>query len=800
MARPSAQDSEPPAEPSVENLMTQAIAFHHDGRLAEAERVYRQVIRMDPDEAAALNYLGVVLHQQGDDDDAIGVLRRSVALRPDSIDFHSNLGRVLQANGRLDESIEHYRKAASLSTNNPLTHYNLGRALFAGGAETEAESAFRQAIAIKADFVEARTELARVLLNQDRVTDAEAEFRAVVKHKPDEADAHYQLATLLAGRHEFEGAAAAYRDALSIRPDHAEALSNLGNALIELGRAEEAEESFRKALALLPENAAINHNLGNARFVQGKLREAAANYARASELAPENSDSAYSLGDVLQEIGDYEGSIEPYLRAIEAKPDFYRAYEKLEQPLALAANGGAGAEPTLQRLSSIVPRSPISGFVRYSIEALEADKGIRAHREAAKQLPGIGAETVQLRPGGQDTPRLVADRLPSRVFALVHFGRCGSGFLHSLIDGHPQVSTLPGVYMKGFFGPDVWPMLTGGPPETIVDRFVSAYEVLFDATSTRGVPGDPMGARDGYGTAEGYTAMGNDGATALKVDVDSFKDACFDLLRGRETLDQGDFFRLVHSAFEAAIGHDPAKDTIFYHIHNPTPYEFANFLKYFPEAKLLLLVREPIQNCESWTRGVMEVPCEYTSVVARLTNLLFQFDRVEFGLRESAGIRLEDLKTRPQPTLRALCKWMEIDETESLYTASMQGLKWWGEPDGATFGDGDQWSRKSIDRAVGDVLSESDQFVLRSIFLPFSRLYGYEADPESFARDLATIGPMLEQPFDFERRYFETHSRAPEELTAHGAFKYFRLALRKRWQVLDARQTYPCMVTPLSIE
>ena len=38
------------------------------------------------------------------------------------------------------------------------------------------------------------------------------------------------------------------------------------------------------------------------------------------------------------------------------------------------------------------------------------------------------------------------------VTALIGFGRSGSLFLHSLLDGHPQISTLPGYFFKGWFG------------------------------------------------------------------------------------------------------------------------------------------------------------------------------------------------------------------------------------------------------------------------------------------------------------------------------------------------------------
>ena len=44
------------------------------------------------------------------------------------------------------------------------------------------------------------------------------------------------------------------------------------------------------------------------------------------------------------------------------------------------------------------------------------------------------------------------------------------------------------------------------------------------------------------------------------------------------------------------------------------------------------------------------------------------------------GVRLEDLKDKPEQTLAALCKWMGINNNESLYEMTAQGKRWWGDP------------------------------------------------------------------------------------------------------------------------
>lgn len=59
--------------------------------------------------------------------------------------------------------------------------------------------------------------------------------------------------------------------------------------------------------------------------------------------------------------------------------------------------------------------------------------------------------------------------------------------------------------------------------------------------------------------------------------------------------------------------------------------------------------------------------------------MLFQVDDVIHRNHEFLGARLEDLKERANETISALCKWMGIDEEESLYEITAQGKKWWGD-------------------------------------------------------------------------------------------------------------------------
>ena len=143
------------------------------------------------------------------------------------------------------------------------------------------------------------------------------------------------------------------------------------------------------------------------------------------------------------------------------------------------------------------------------------------------------------------------------------------------------------------------------------------------------------------------------------------------------------------------------------------------------------MVREPIQSCESWMREQFN-DNDWTSYVYKITSMLFEIDNIVYNKQSSIAIRLEDLKEYPHKTIPALCNWMGVEENESLYQMTAQGKKWWGDPSSPDYSkDGmEAFGRTSINRKVGSIFSKNDQFVLSTLFYPFSVRFGYVEENE----------------------------------------------------------------------
>jgi len=106
---------------------------HKQGRLAEAEAAYRQILAVEPQNARALQLMGVMLHQRGNSTTGSELIRRAIQIDPFSADFHSNLGVVLTDCGQFDDALACYRQAVKLAHDDPDYHWNLAINLLSRG-------------------------------------------------------------------------------------------------------------------------------------------------------------------------------------------------------------------------------------------------------------------------------------------------------------------------------------------------------------------------------------------------------------------------------------------------------------------------------------------------------------------------------------------------------------------------------------------------------------------------------------------------------------------------------------------
>jgi predicted O-linked N-acetylglucosamine transferase (SPINDLY family) len=263
-----------------------AVQHYQAGQLAEAERVCRQILTVEPRHADALHVLGVILHRAGALDAALDSIRKAIAAAPSIALYRNSLGNLLRERGQRGEAIAAYRQAIELQPDLAEALNNLGSALIDRGDLEEAVATFRQALACQPDLAAVHSNLGNALKALRRLDEAMAAHRRAVEIEPGLALARNNLGSALMEQGRVDEAADEYRRALQIDPGFTLAHANLGSALKEQGRLDEAIACFQRALQLQPNLAVAHNNLGSALMEQGRVDEAIPCFERAVGLQP----------------------------------------------------------------------------------------------------------------------------------------------------------------------------------------------------------------------------------------------------------------------------------------------------------------------------------------------------------------------------------------------------------------------------------------------------------------------------------------------------------------------------------
>src|SRR5271165_4961844 len=126
--------------------LERAQSLHVRGRLAEAEALYREVLRVQPYQVEALEGLGVLTFHLGRSEEARALFAQGVAIVPDSARLHANLGEVLRILGRPDEAAGEVQRALVLDPGLAQSWNVLGHLAHDQKRYDDAVTAYREAI------------------------------------------------------------------------------------------------------------------------------------------------------------------------------------------------------------------------------------------------------------------------------------------------------------------------------------------------------------------------------------------------------------------------------------------------------------------------------------------------------------------------------------------------------------------------------------------------------------------------------------------------------------------------------
>ena len=297
----------------------------------EAERLFREAIRLNPHLVGSLNNLSVLLRSKGELPEAIDLQQRAVNEHPTWGLMHRNLASVLTQNRNYKEAAVSFEKALELDPNDVESHYNLGLIL----SETQQDPAnlqkaldhFVRAVQLQPRFAEAHFSIGNVLYRAQKVDDAITYFRNAVVCDPRHARACNNLASLLGTKGEKEEPIKLYQQAISIDPNYIEAYRNLAEALLRNGNASDAANAWRAALQKNPNDLPSMYRLA---WILSTYPDAAVrkvlepiDLAKKGVEMTQSKEPAFldALAAAYAQVERYQEAVELVDRALQALPN-----------------------------------------------------------------------------------------------------------------------------------------------------------------------------------------------------------------------------------------------------------------------------------------------------------------------------------------------------------------------------------------------------------------------------------------------------------------------------------------------
>jgi tetratricopeptide (TPR) repeat protein len=355
-------------ELTIEQALQQGIAAHKEGKLQDADRLYRTILQSQPLHPDANHNLGVLAVSVNNLDAALPLFKTALEVNPNIEQFwisyidalikekqFNNAKQVLEQakkQGVAGEKLNvlETQLIPTTKVNEPKSASQKKGLTLSEKRKKLAENKKRKKEKRKKLAENNKKKNAKQYLRGISPSDAEinnliqqyqngqyggAEKSALslTERFPKHQFAWKVLAAVLKQTGRVSESLAASQKSVQLGPQDAEAHSNLGNTLKELGRLDEAEASYTQAIALKPDFALAHNNLGITLQEQGRLDEAEASLRQAIALKHVFAVAHNNLGATLKEL-DRLGEAEASLRqAIELKPDYAEGHNNLGNTL-----------------------------------------------------------------------------------------------------------------------------------------------------------------------------------------------------------------------------------------------------------------------------------------------------------------------------------------------------------------------------------------------------------------------------------------------------------------------------------
>src|SRR5262245_22373940 len=305
---------------SITEQLQHATELHQQGQLADAERVYMQILRKEARHFIALHRLAILSLQQGRLEEALQRVDAALEVDP-QVSALINKGTILLALKRHDDALALYGKVLTRNPADADAHFNLGNALIAAGRPGDAAQSFARCHSLRPRDIEALRRQADALTKAGCFEAAIESLDRAIAIEAEALHLHHDRAAVLTRLQRHQDAGAAYDGILMRNRNDTVAMNNKGLVLLELGRPQEALASFESATGIKPRDPQLWYNRGVALSPLQQIESALESYDQVLAIDPKHALSLINRGNLLGTLNRTQEALACYERALQFEPN-----------------------------------------------------------------------------------------------------------------------------------------------------------------------------------------------------------------------------------------------------------------------------------------------------------------------------------------------------------------------------------------------------------------------------------------------------------------------------------------------
>jgi hypothetical protein len=340
----------------------------------------------------------------------------------------------------------------------------------------------------------------------------------------------------------------------------------------------------------------------------------------------------------------------------------------------------------------------------------------------------------------------------NKILAIQNCGPSGTTLMQSLLDGHPDIISLPGLHGQQLLV--FWDKYQHLARDAFFQQFQTEFYHYYEPAA---VPND-LGLRE----------LGDHKNELALIDKTAFLNNLAAQWQSSPFISSKLFVTSVYLAYHQTLGRTVSDNAyLLYPIHSLKKKYASILVNDFDTVKFLHMVREPLQSIGSAAKHINKyehwdhhylLSCISAQMVSDFTlhvgphpvhGMKPYFKDTPDGRIQSRALKLETLHADPKASMQKLCDWLNMAWHDNLLHSTFNGKSWHNRPESIRQSGTGQ---AVLAQKHADILPSFDRYRFEHLIASFNNHFGYENNPTVKTNTLTrlTMAAAMLLPFKME--------------------------------------------------